>query len=346
MAALNSQRQEDLALSAAYEDDTPTPSGWKRKLVPRVGKGLIPARTDVIFIAPDGEEFKSKAQLQRYLKANKGGPPISEFIWIVDETPRRSTRSTSMTPVKVMKVKSPPKAASKRKPTTEVPLEESKVGKRRHTEKVEIPVKEVKVAKGGKHTKKADKVAPIESKDEGRASAGSPLASRKKQRSTKDVKKTKSAQARKNSVKANGGTQMSKKDEHAKDETMEESISHEAGKEEPAKTNHSQGTELKGDKDEDTEDVMNETTEDVEGLEEVDGGDGTKARVLGSDPVAEVTEAQSETPESDEEVRALGDEANCHVEKAFSEGTAQDYETESMMHQENHLVEAAVGMAN
>lgn len=315
MAALNSQQQEDLALSAGYEDDTPTPLGWKRKLVPHIGKGLTPARTDVIFIAPDGEEFKSKTQLQQFLKSNKVGPTMSEFIWITDETPRRSSRLTSKIPIKVMKIKSPPKAASKRMPAAEVPLEESKAGKRRHAEKAEIPVEKPKLGKG-KRTKKARRVAPIESKDEGRASPGSPPVSHTKdneKRSMKDVKKTKGARARTKSVKANGGAQMRKKNKNVNNEETMESISHEGNKEEPSKTGHSLGAELKGDKDDGTNDATNITTEILEGSEKVDGGDKTTESMLGSDPVAEVMEAESETHESDEEGRAPGDETNHHA---------------------------------
>ena len=38
-------------------------------------------KKDVSFVAPDGEEFKSKRTLDRYLKNHAGGPTASEFDW-------------------------------------------------------------------------------------------------------------------------------------------------------------------------------------------------------------------------------------------------------------------------
>lgn len=40
-----------------------------------------PKRKDVVYIAPDGEEIKTKRQLDKYLKAHPGGPLSSEFDW-------------------------------------------------------------------------------------------------------------------------------------------------------------------------------------------------------------------------------------------------------------------------
>eukprot|EP00249_Psilotum_nudum_P027751 c35821_g1_i1 orf=251-1291(+) len=76
-------------------DEVAVPLGWQRKLVPRKGKGNTPKKSDVVYVAPDGEEIKSKTQLQRYLKIHPGGPAVSEFNWSSGETPRRSARFTS-----------------------------------------------------------------------------------------------------------------------------------------------------------------------------------------------------------------------------------------------------------
>ena len=35
----------------------------------------------VIFVAPTGEEIKTKRALTQYLKAHPGGPAVSEFNW-------------------------------------------------------------------------------------------------------------------------------------------------------------------------------------------------------------------------------------------------------------------------
>lgn len=134
----------------SYEDETPAPPGWKRKLVPRMGKGLTPTKTDVVYIAPDGEEIKSKAALQRYLKAHKDGTAISEFNWSSGETPRRSGRLTLKSPPNAMEVDVLPKS-TKRK-SREIPHEESNMD-----QPLSPPPP--------KGTKKAGKNSPIESND-------------------------------------------------------------------------------------------------------------------------------------------------------------------------------------
>lgn len=51
-----------------------------------------PRKSEIVFIAPTGEEISSRKQLVQYLKAHPGNPAISEFDWGTDETPRRSAR--------------------------------------------------------------------------------------------------------------------------------------------------------------------------------------------------------------------------------------------------------------
>ncbi|OIW05226.1 hypothetical protein TanjilG_21211 [Lupinus angustifolius] len=53
-----------------------------------------PRKSEIIFIAPSGEQISSKRQLEKYLKAHPGNPAISEFDWGTGETPRRSARIT------------------------------------------------------------------------------------------------------------------------------------------------------------------------------------------------------------------------------------------------------------
>eukprot|EP00249_Psilotum_nudum_P004536 c18055_g1_i1 orf=156-2045(+) len=82
----------------AIEDEIAVPSGWQRKLVARKGRGQTPKSCDVVYVAPGGEEIKSRTHLQRYLKAHPGGPVVSEFNWSSGSTPRRSARLTSKMP--------------------------------------------------------------------------------------------------------------------------------------------------------------------------------------------------------------------------------------------------------
>ena len=46
-----------------------------------VKKGGTPKKKDVIFVAPDGEEIKTKRQLEKYLKAHPGTVSASDFEW-------------------------------------------------------------------------------------------------------------------------------------------------------------------------------------------------------------------------------------------------------------------------
>ncbi|XP_061351289.1 methyl-CpG-binding domain-containing protein 11-like isoform X2 [Gastrolobium bilobum] len=64
-----------------------------------------PRKSEIVFIAPTGEEISSRKQLEQYLKAHPGNPAISEFDWGTGETPRRSARISE-------KVKSTPPADS------------------------------------------------------------------------------------------------------------------------------------------------------------------------------------------------------------------------------------------
>lgn len=94
-------------------EELPAPAGWKKKLLPK--KGGTPKKYEVVFVAPTGEEFKGKKPLERHLKANPGGPSISEFDWSTGEiTPtRRSSRISEK--VKESPVKTP-ESESKKKP--------------------------------------------------------------------------------------------------------------------------------------------------------------------------------------------------------------------------------------
>lgn len=94
-------------------DELPAPAGWKKKLIPK--KGGTPQKYEVVFIAPTGEEFKAKKILEKHLKANPGGPSISEFNWSTGEiTPtRRSARISEK--VKESPIKTP-ESESKKKP--------------------------------------------------------------------------------------------------------------------------------------------------------------------------------------------------------------------------------------
>lgn len=320
MATLSAQEHEELA----YEDNTPTPPGWRRKLIPYIGKGLIPARTDVVFVAPGGEEFRSKAQLQLYLKKNKGSPSISEFIWITDETPRRSSRSASR------RSKSPPKTMSKRKPATEAPLQEAKATKRNCPEKESVVVEALRERKkrpnkqSGKVTPNKSKAVPNEGeegtngdattcKETNGSLSPSIKAKEEKQKHPKDTKKTKS-------VKADSVIGESSHDNARTGESEEEKL----------ESNGREGTEANGkeealeepaveEKDHAETQKMQTEVQKCKDLENEDAGDdGTTTSLLGSDFSAEGMEANSDSfesesarPSHEEEVNKAQVEANA-----------------------------------
>ncbi|CAM8948385.1 unnamed protein product [Rhodiola kirilowii] len=68
----------------------PAPPAWKKLFLPKVGG--TPKKSEILFIAPTGEEINNRKQLEQYLKSHPGNPPLSQFDWGNGETPRRSTR--------------------------------------------------------------------------------------------------------------------------------------------------------------------------------------------------------------------------------------------------------------
>ncbi|KAK7325251.1 hypothetical protein VNO77_29410 [Canavalia gladiata] len=86
---------ENAVMQSASKDEVlsvelPAPSGWIKLFFPK--KVGTPRKSEIVFIAPTGEEMSNKKQLEQYLKAHPGNPAISEFDWGTGETPRRSAR--------------------------------------------------------------------------------------------------------------------------------------------------------------------------------------------------------------------------------------------------------------
>ncbi|XP_038700481.1 methyl-CpG-binding domain-containing protein 11-like [Tripterygium wilfordii] len=91
MASLEEiQKEKESAEEEDFSVELPAPPGWKKKFFPQ--KGGTPKKNEIIFVAPTGEEFSGKRQLDQYLKAHPGGPGTLEFDWGTGETPRRSAR--------------------------------------------------------------------------------------------------------------------------------------------------------------------------------------------------------------------------------------------------------------
>ncbi|KAE8718440.1 Methyl-CpG-binding domain-containing protein 11 [Hibiscus syriacus] len=87
--------------------ELPAPASWKKMFFPK--KVGSPRKTEIMFIAPTGEEISSRRQLEQYLKAHPGNPPIKEFDWGTGETPRRSSRISEKAKATPTPEKEPPK---------------------------------------------------------------------------------------------------------------------------------------------------------------------------------------------------------------------------------------------
>ncbi|KAL3511892.1 hypothetical protein ACH5RR_024609 [Cinchona calisaya] len=82
----------DIAMSKeeVVSVELPAPASWKKLFMPK--NGGTPRKSEIVFVAPTGEEISGRKQLEQYLKSHPGNPPISEFDWSTGETPRRSAR--------------------------------------------------------------------------------------------------------------------------------------------------------------------------------------------------------------------------------------------------------------
>ncbi|KAK2411677.1 methyl-CpG-binding domain-containing protein [Trifolium repens] len=110
------EKESSAAVGAGEETvslELPAPSGWTKKFFPK--RSGTPKKTEIVFTAPTGEEIHTKRQLEKYLKANPGGPNISEFDWGTGETPRRSSRISEKVKASPPESKSePPKKRGKK----------------------------------------------------------------------------------------------------------------------------------------------------------------------------------------------------------------------------------------
>ncbi|KAK4413937.1 Methyl-CpG-binding domain-containing protein 11 [Sesamum alatum] len=93
--------------------ELPAPASWKKLYLPK--KGGTPRKSEILFIAPTGEEIGNRKQLEQYLKAHPGSPALSEFDWGTGETPRRSARiSEKVKATPPSKESEPPKKRGRR----------------------------------------------------------------------------------------------------------------------------------------------------------------------------------------------------------------------------------------
>ncbi|XP_021298101.1 methyl-CpG-binding domain-containing protein 11 [Herrania umbratica] len=131
--------------------ELPAPASWKKMYFPK--KVGSPRKTEIMFIAPTGEEINNRKQLEQYLKSHPGNPPITEFDWGTGETPRRSARISEKAKATPTPEKEPPKKRGRR----------SLSAKKENKETEAVPEK----AEGEKGSEKQDTQAIVKETAEG-----------------------------------------------------------------------------------------------------------------------------------------------------------------------------------
>ncbi|KAE8662942.1 Glycosyl hydrolase superfamily protein [Hibiscus syriacus] len=137
--------------------ELPAPASWKKLFFPK--KVGSPRKTEIMFIAPTGEEISSRRQMEQYLKAHPGNPPIKEFDWSTGETPRRSSRIIEKAKATPTPEKEPPKkrvrkslSAKKEEKETEANPEKAEGEKESEKEDAEAAEPEMGTAEVEKDT--------------------------------------------------------------------------------------------------------------------------------------------------------------------------------------------------
>lgn len=111
MVEIEAQTETGAPMDEVISVELPAPPSWKKLFIPK--KSGTPRKSEIVFIAPTGEEIGNRRLLEQYLKSHPGGPAISEFDWSTGETPRRSARiseKVKATPPK----EEPPKKRSRK----------------------------------------------------------------------------------------------------------------------------------------------------------------------------------------------------------------------------------------
>ncbi|XWS16453.1 hypothetical protein CRYUN_Cryun34aG0088900 [Craigia yunnanensis] len=130
-----------------FSVELPAPASWKKMFFPK--KVGSPRKTEIMFIAPTGEEINNRKQLEQYLKSHPGNPPIAEFDWGTGEIPRRSSRISEKAKATPTPEKEPPKkrgrkslSAKKEDKETEAVPEKSEGEKESEKEDMQATEKE------------------------------------------------------------------------------------------------------------------------------------------------------------------------------------------------------------
>ncbi|XP_027334322.1 methyl-CpG-binding domain-containing protein 11-like [Abrus precatorius] len=147
----SSVEKEGSASDETFSLELPAPPGWKKKFFPK--KAGTPKKNEIVFTAPTGEEINNKKQLEQYLKAYPGGPPVSEFDWGTGATPRRSARISEKAKVAPPPEFEPPKKRGKRSSVSK-----QETSKEEKEETKEMQIQEADNVKNEKDTEEEENV--------------------------------------------------------------------------------------------------------------------------------------------------------------------------------------------
>ncbi|KAI9161271.1 hypothetical protein LWI28_015915 [Acer negundo] len=127
--------------------ELPAPTAWKKMYFPK--KVGTPRKSEIMFIAPTGEEINNRKQLEQYLKSHPGNPAISEFDWGTGETPRRSSRISEKVKATPTPEKEPPKKKGRRSSLGRRDNKETEAASAKPEDEKEIQMKDADVTEKG-----------------------------------------------------------------------------------------------------------------------------------------------------------------------------------------------------
>ncbi|KAK0595165.1 hypothetical protein LWI29_004131 [Acer saccharum] len=145
--------------------ELPAPTAWKKMYFPK--KVGTPRKSEIMFIAPTGEEINNRKQLEQYLKSHPGNPAISEFDWGTGETPRRSSRISEKVKATPTPEKEPPKKKGRRSSLGRRDNKETEAASAKPEDEKEIQMKDADVTEKGnaEENKTEEKADETKNKD-------------------------------------------------------------------------------------------------------------------------------------------------------------------------------------
>ncbi|CAN8293300.1 unnamed protein product [Cochlearia groenlandica] len=250
--------------------ELPAPASWKKLFYPK--RAGTPRKTEIVFMAPTGEEISSRKQLEQYLKSHPGNPSVSEFEWTTGETPRRSSR-----------------ISQKVKATTATPEKEPLMKKRRSS----LTKKDNREA-AAKENVEADKDGKTENAETEKEGV---MESAEAEKENKVSEKT--------DVEKEGNTEIAEKE---KENKVGENTEVEKEKKEAVKEDEKTEAEMKeGEAEAEKNEPMEVDTSEVEKNTEVGGGAEEPAKVEGLEDT-EMKEVREVVVEGDEEKKPAEEE--------------------------------------